>query len=561
MTFFAFSDPDPRLCAQVLASLGADGRPAVMRGDWVVSASTPDEPAGLFVTETDRALSPAVRREVIQTIERDPGLGSLGRLLENVGFAYIAARSAPVFVRAPVGLVPFYVFEGKGQRACSTSLTWLARYLPAPLGIEPLVVAIFSSLFGWFPQRRTFLHGVRALSFGEAAVARAHEFRIFRWWDPTWLPLPSTSPAKARAHADALREALLTTLRRHVPEDGSGVFTLSGGLDSSALVALSLSSLSRQINTLSFIPAHEPFRTRVRQGIEECLAVSPSQVSRRWCFEHSLTARLAYVTSAPHVVYPVLNPALCVLPALRRDARLTTLIGGEFADDFFGSHLTYEDLDLVLAGLGAVRHFRRVPGGVRGLLEHGRRLRRHRTDRARLLRPEALPAFCRPTHAAEYAAMLQDERRSLAQDPRPRVYLAKRFEALQTAVAQNAEVLGSLGMVRVFPFFTRATVELAFSSHPFESMGPGTKGLIRAGLAGRVPTAVLRRGKDHWPEPSSPARIETPRIPPEAARVLCEDWMETPPATLGVLDSLRLRLVLNIVSELSNARNGGACDN
>jgi hypothetical protein len=57
----------------------------------------------------------------------------------------------------------------------------------------------------------------------------------------------------------------------------------------------------------------------------------------------------------------------------------------------------------------------------------------------------------------------------------------------------NWEGTTPLGVRRSSPFFTREALELAFSCHPRELLGPGTKRLLRDALRGDVPERNLSR--------------------------------------------------------------------
>ena len=87
-------------------------------------------------------------------------------------------------------------------------------------------------------------------------------------------------------------------------------------------------------------------------------------------------------------------------------------------------------------------------------------------------------------------------------------YLAMFLER-QGFLGMHWEVTSSLGVRRSFPFVTRELLELGFECHPSELVGPGTKRLLRAALAGDVPAINLERPDKG--RPRAPARERTPR--------------------------------------------------
>src|SRR4029077_308797 len=112
---------------------------------------------------------------------------------------------------------------------------------------------------------------------------------------------------------------------------------------------------------------------------------------------------------------------------------------------------------------------------------------------------------------------------------------SKRYLALQAEkdgfVTMNWEAASALGVRRSFPFFYREVLELAFECHPSELVGPGTKKLLRAALAGDVPSRNLNRAdKGHWGGSARDLQLESSGpLPAGLEGVVLPDWYPNPP--------------------------------
>ncbi len=126
------------------------------------------------------------------------------------------------------------------------------------------------------------------------------------------------------------------------PEDGN-LLTLSGGVDSSSLAALAAGVVQRKVWTWSLLPRKE------RQDLvqHEMSFIEPLAqqygFARRWEIHAHERLMLELWQAAPRIVFHVVYPALCSLPAVMREAPVRVLFGGEFADVVCGSVFTVPD--------------------------------------------------------------------------------------------------------------------------------------------------------------------------------------------------------------------------
>lgn len=180
--------------------------------------------------------------EVILHLYRRHGVALAGRLRGMFAFAlYDEARGGVLLARDPYGIKPLYLADdGRTLRAASQ-----VKALLAMGGIDTAPDAAGHAgffAFGFVPEPHTLYRGIRALPPGTTLWADARGVG-------TPQPFASVEDALAEAAAhpapvspdearEALREALLDTVRAHLVADVPvGVF-LSSGLDSATLAAL-----------------------------------------------------------------------------------------------------------------------------------------------------------------------------------------------------------------------------------------------------------------------------------------------------------------------------------
>jgi asparagine synthase (glutamine-hydrolysing) len=210
--------------------------------------------------------------------------------------------------------------------------------------------------FGYVPGRRTMFRGVRKLLPGHVLAATpAGRVEERRYWRLAYAPESAArAPSRFAEAADELRarleEAVRIQLRSDVP---LGIF-LSGGIDSSAVVALAARLVGRPLETFSVYYDDGPgfderpfaaevaarFGTRHRE-----LRVSPDD------FREAIPAFVR------HMDEPVTEAAAISLFLLARETKkaVTVVLSGEGSDESFGGYPIY---GLMLA----LERWRRVPG-------------------------------------------------------------------------------------------------------------------------------------------------------------------------------------------------------
>ena len=473
---------------------------------------------------------------------------SVGELPGDFGLLCFGPSGETTVVRSAGGLVPFYV-AGAGERwTVSTTLAHMLRFHWEELELDPLINAIWTTGYDAAPDRRTFVSGVRVLGRGEYVRLGGPRPEFGRWWHPR----RGATPRAAPDHAERLRSALVGTLERELDPGGENLLALSGGVDSSAVGALAAGLLGRDVSTLTVLPEDEAARARDLRYID---ALTEAVGFRRRRMVTLDRERRLAILDEPRVPYHVLHPYLCLLPSVVSEWPVSVLVGGDFADHTVGSTLTLRDWARHTSALGLWRARRVLPTGpadVRRWFVY--RLRRA-LRRPPLPWPAELPALVRPQLRAEYREWFRDRRREGARDDGPMPYLAMFLER-QGFLGMQWELTSSLGVRRSFPFVTRELLELAFECHPSELVGPGTKRLLRAALAGDVPAFNLERPDKGRPGPGrdSGPRVWSGDIPAILESVLAPDW--PPEREIAYWDVFRGRQLVAFAKAFERSRAG-----
>ncbi len=346
-----------------LSSSASGSRPAAIsilpgaprRDGWSPSAAspgtTPDpdavRAAGLAFAQGRDEVGMAGQswEEVARMVSERPE--RLEELPGDFGFIRVQPTGEATVVRSAGGLVPFYVAGRGGRWTVATTMANLLRFHPGPLGIDPLINAIWTSGYDAAPDRRTFVAGVKVLGRGEYVRLGAGKAEFGRWWDPRRTAEPRPSPE----HAERLRSALVDTLERELDPDGENLLALSGGVDSSAVGALAAGLLGREVSTLTSSPSNEAARDRDLGYID---ALDEAVGFRRRRRRSSTPSADSPCWTSRGVPFHVLQPYLCLLPSVARDWPVTVLVGGEFADHTVGSLLTLRDWARHTTPAGAV---------------------------------------------------------------------------------------------------------------------------------------------------------------------------------------------------------------
>lgn len=189
--------------------------------------------------------------EVIIAAWQRWGPDCLARLDGMFAFALHDARARTLFLaRDRLGVKPLFMATlGDGSVIFASELKQLLAHPDLPRRIDPLAIEDFMT-WGYVPDHRSILAGVEKLPAGHYRLLH-HDLppaAPVRWWDVSFADRARGSAADLGAELhDHLRRAVQSRMVADVP---LGAF-LSGGVDSSAVVALMAEASAQPVTTCS----------------------------------------------------------------------------------------------------------------------------------------------------------------------------------------------------------------------------------------------------------------------------------------------------------------------
>lgn len=550
----AIKEPDPRIRDDLASRLRDAGFARVKHtSGWLLAvtpvgyvppgAGAPADHGSVQRIDSDNVL-PARSLEAAAVSSLD----ALERLPGDESFLLLRPDGDIVAVRSVAGPVPIYLWQDGERLATATRLGDLLEFVVDEPRLNPFANALFCAT-KVMPRHDSFFEGVQRLPPGFCAGA-GREWRVQRYWNPSRIGAVRPSRASILEHSDRLRDGLLRNLDQGLDTRG-GLLTLSGGVDSSALLALAAGTLGRRVSTLTFVCRHPNVARRDLKYVDAITASCANRIEHRWHFELTIDFNHELLANAPLVATHVVHPALCLLPKFAQQKGLTTYFGGEFADAMFGSLASLGDWMSVTLPTDLLAN----PAAIPYALRRARGWAKTRTHASlfgpRLPAAHSLPALFSSELSAEYTDWRETQREQLT-GRRP--FLSYRLQQLGPLFEMNWEVTSLLGVRRLFPFVSRDLLELALETHPVETIGPGGKNLTRIALRGLVPRVNLQRPdkglagaprQDIW-------RDWTEDLPAELVGIVRPDWLPRPPRLLPEDTVLHLRELVNIVLAVRN---------
>ena len=280
--------------------------------------------------------------EVILAAYRVWGEAFLTRLGGMFAFAlWDASQKRLLLARDPIGIKPLYYYQSKQTFIFASEVRTLLRTGLVPRKTDPTGVLSYLA-FGSVYEPWTIVEGVKAVPPGHVLTVVNGSVSVREYWKalPSW-PRIQAGQTSQNGSADQLpailRDAVLSHLISDVPV---GVF-LSGGIDSSALVAI-LSHNGVRSNTFSLVFREEEFDE----------GQYSREVARRFGTEHH------EIQVSPQDTLASLPEALCAMDQPTIDGINTYLVSAKTRAAGVKVALTGLGADEMFAGYS---NFRRVP--------------------------------------------------------------------------------------------------------------------------------------------------------------------------------------------------------
>jgi len=342
-----------------------------------------------FLTNTDT--------EILVNLYLAYGIDMLNKLNGMFAFAIYDTRSEELFIaRDQLGIKPLYYAELPKGFLFSSELKALLQEPSLSREINPQAVQSYLTYL-WSPATQTMLQTVKKLEPGHALIISAHLIKKhWRFYD-----LPYTNPIKANMSFEEARDNLDQHLRKAVERQlisdvPVGAF-LSGGLDSSSIVALAKQikpdfaiecftiNLGQQAHKAEGFIDDLPFAKQVAKHLQVNLHVVDVDHSICEGIEHML-----YHLDEPQADPAAINTYL--IAKLARDQGVKVLLSGAGGDDIFTGYRRHY-------ALLKERYWQWLPGVAKAILA-----------KSSQWLPQNLPLARRLAKVFQYAGLAANDR-------------------------------------------------------------------------------------------------------------------------------------------------------
>ncbi|MEY9996542.1 asparagine synthase (glutamine-hydrolyzing) [Streptomyces sp. V4I8] len=426
--------------------------------------------------------------EVVLKAYQQWGTACVEHFLGMFAFAIVEHRTGRVVLaRDRLGIKPLYLARTPGRLRFASTLPALLAAGDVDTSLDPVALHHYLSWHATVPAPRTVLNGVRKLPPATVRVIEPDgTHRDHRYWQPSYTRRAECAGMGADEWRDAVLDGLRTAVRRRMVSDVEVGVLLSGGLDSSLIVALLADEGQRDLRTFSVgfeteggekgdefhysdLVARE-FGTAHQQ-----LMVPSDRVST--ALDGAIGAMSEPMTSHDVVAFYLLSEQV--------SKEVKVVQSGQGADEVFAGYHWYPQLAEVSREDEPERYAATY-------------FDRPHTDLARVLRPEMLPrddvsdSFVRDHMAAPGAqtaldaALRLDTHVMLVDDP------VKRVDNMTMAWGLEARV----------PFLDHELVELAAACPPELKLADGGKGIVKEAGRKLLPREVVDRPKGYFPVPA-----------------------------------------------------------
>jgi asparagine synthase (glutamine-hydrolysing) len=261
------------------------------------------------------------------------GVDAIDRLRGAFAFALWSEEAGEcVLARDPLGIKPLYYAVIDGTLYFASEAVALLAAPDCPRDLDLAALGDYLA-YGYVPGERSIWRSIRKLPPAHLLVWSQGEARTRRYWTPPVEPesQASVDPAALRAE---LEEAIRLAMISDVPV---GAF-LSGGLDSSAVVAL-MSATGEPVDSYTFDFNHhpDPDRTEAAYAREVARRCGTRHHERHVVLDRSIDALARVVGSYDEPIADAsITPTFFLAEEVASDMKVA--ISGEGGGVIFGGH-------------------------------------------------------------------------------------------------------------------------------------------------------------------------------------------------------------------------------
>src|SRR4051812_26498792 len=258
-----------------------------------------------------------------------------------------------VLIRDRLGIKPLYYAIAGDRVVFGSELKCVLASGLVSGELDPEAISAYLML-GYVPGAMTPLRGVRKLLPGERLVVEDGRVKLERWWE---YPVPEPEEGRTTAEwAEIVLDKLDESVRMRLMSDVPLGAMLSGGLDSSLIVALMARHMTEPLETFAVGFAGESSELPDARLVADALGASHHELEVSLGTEHDDLARLIWPLDEPLADLSSLGfLALCELAS----QHVTVALSGQGADELFGGYRKHRVASLA-------QRWNRLPGVVRG---------------------------------------------------------------------------------------------------------------------------------------------------------------------------------------------------
>jgi asparagine synthase (glutamine-hydrolysing) len=416
------------------------------------------------------------------------GPGCVERFLGMFAFA-VAERDAGVLTlgRDRLGIKPLYLTEDPHRLRFASSLPALLAGGDVDTGIDPVALHHYMTFHSVVPAPRTILAGVRKLPPATVRTIRPDGTSTEHvYWRPEHVRRAADAGMSADDWREATLEALRLAVRRRMVADVPVGVLLSGGLDSSLVVALLAAEGQVGLKTFSV-----GFHATAGESGDEF--EYSDLIAEHFATDHQ------QILVDPDRMLPAVDSTIGAMaePMVSHDCVAFYLLSeevaksvkvvqsGQGADEVFAGYSWYPPLASVPRG-HAVEAYSRVFTD------------RPHAELADILEPEWLLDHdpSRQFVAEQFAAPGADESLDAA------LRMDSTIMLVDDPVKRVDNMTMAWGLEGRVPFLDHQLVELAAACPPALKLAHGGKGVLKEAARGVVPDAVIDRPKGYFPVPA-----------------------------------------------------------
>lgn len=418
-------------------------------------------------------------------------------------------RQRVLLARDRLGIKPLYLWRHEGAVAFASELKALEILPGFPAVVDPLAVTRYLA-FGYVPEPLAIWAGVEKLAPGHYLEwTRDADSRIVQWWSPAVTVNEGLGEEEAtREVRRLLEDAVACHLESEVP---LGAF-LSGGIDSSAVVAQMQRLMDRPVETFTVGFAEEAFDEAPHAAqVAKAIGTAHTEQTLRPDID-ALIDELVLAFDEPFADSSAL-PTWLVSRLAR--GKVTVALSGDGGDELFAGYTRYGE---VLDRPDAPLPLRRLAGLVGRTLPpgaHGRNflLDSARTAEGRFASTVALPLLIEEGGTVQSGILSGDPRvehllddlfaQTRGRDLGARMALVDVMSYLPGDILTKVDRMSMrVSLEARVPLLDHHFAEFALSlPHALKRRGGMTKWIFRRAIEGLVPASVLTKRKQGFGVP------------------------------------------------------------